>query len=777
MAGKSIELANTGGSFSRFLCEELALRSGLGESLSLTPGFDSRIDEELGSLLSSRLNTSRSRYPEGFGPAPADAHIHFLEAAPIERLIRAGTWAEDNPNARARHHFHDPAFTHNFPPGNRGLDDPPGFPGDTLLGEYVTYLLRGGDRSRWMQALLLDPTGTDPTVGNFEYRGRSAIDRVLNRPLSGSYPSDEAPRNLFALPDAERYLYRALTAQGEVERESFLALHFVSFGHALHLLQDSSSPGHVRNDFTKEHLLAAFSGTTFEGIGDKQFVAESVLRQVGVENDLARETGRDFSALWQGGGNGLTELVQRNVFSSGSLPGDVGLGSDDQYPLPLLPPTCELGAEAGTGVSAVHVAELPERSVFTGGPPTPTVSRSGRFVSGTTIARLGRCGYHAVRGSLTWDGPQSLILADESVQRDYLEFLWPQAIAYGAEMMALYYQRRIHAVPGANGSFRLANATMLPYEINPEAVEIVYQDALRERYQVNVVCTTSGDWVLSPASTPDGLGPVSDFSCQMPSSLPAMPENPDDFWVVVRGRHGERGASFLDEAFPMRASGWKTDDFVVGFEHQQSRLVIMDAVPNPSGNPTTIFRLSQTAVDPINGLGGPTQAALTPPTPVRDLSAEIATGLLNLGSVLLPQLPALTLFVDEHRRAPQAAWGRSNRRLLAGLLPRRSLPRLSRSWARRLRGGGGGGAVRHGGPLAGDEVRPVRGADARARRMARQWASTSRAVTSDARSTLGAGVGFALTTHPEEATRDNDGAMDRPRASPRFGPRMGVRSS
>jgi hypothetical protein len=184
---------------------------------------------------------------------------------------------------------------------------------------------------------------------------------------------------------------------------------------------------------------------------------------------------------------------------------------------------------------------------------------------------------------------------------------------------------------------------MVPYEINPEAVEIVYQDALRERYQVNVVCTTNGDWVLNPASTPDSLGPVSEFSCQMPSSLPATPENPGDFWVVVRGRHGERGASFLDEAFPMRANGWKTDDFVVAFEHQQTRLVIMDAVPNPSGNPATIYQLSQAAVDLINGLGGPTQAALATSTPLRDLSAEIAGGLIDLGSVAAPQVPALTL--------------------------------------------------------------------------------------------------------------------------------------
>src|SRR3972149_2193463 len=122
--------------FSTFLQQELDLPKGLDEPLAVQLGFDEAIDKEIGPINRSRLN--RSKNLTFFPKAPDDVYIYLnqrcsgspdpdcfsnLKRVPIAQLIRAGTWAEDNPNPRARHHFHDPTFEHSPPPGNNGVGD------------------------------------------------------------------------------------------------------------------------------------------------------------------------------------------------------------------------------------------------------------------------------------------------------------------------------------------------------------------------------------------------------------------------------------------------------------------------------------------------------------------------------------------------------------------------------------------------------------------------------------------------------------------------------
>ncbi len=205
-----------------------------------------------------------------FPYAPKDVRIFFkpncrddadfetcfrgLPRTDIRTLIRIGTYAEDNPNPRSRHHFHDPERGHGSV--GHGLDNSSAL-SDSLVGallvEGSTAYYRGGSWLRAIAGVLLAPLRPlFGGLGNFDLRGRSAVDRALNLTLGGSPASDASPGNRFALPDAERYLYKAITAPFEDERENYLALHFVAFGDVLHLLQDMGSVAHVRNDFRAE---------------------------------------------------------------------------------------------------------------------------------------------------------------------------------------------------------------------------------------------------------------------------------------------------------------------------------------------------------------------------------------------------------------------------------------------------------------------------------------------------------------------------------------------
>jgi len=102
----------------------------------------------------------------------------------------------------------------------------------------------------FLRALSRGTTSCIRGGGDFDFTGRSARDRALG--LDGASEADI--RNFFALPDAERYLYRSLTVERLDEREHYLALHFLAVGHVLHVLQDMTSPAHVRNDFVGDHL-------------------------------------------------------------------------------------------------------------------------------------------------------------------------------------------------------------------------------------------------------------------------------------------------------------------------------------------------------------------------------------------------------------------------------------------------------------------------------------------------------------------------------------------
>ena len=258
LALRAIVEAGRNGSTERYLRQALDLPLGSQEPLALQFGLDPRVDEDLITDFTNmrgiitRLNRSRSLDDEDdVGPveypfAPGDSLAFFdqscrnapdfdtcfaaLERASVARLIAIGTYAEDNPNPRSRHHFHDPERAHG-PSDNYGLDDSNLVPGrivDDVFADFVAAGYRGGS---WLRAIA-SFFGIS-SIENFGLRGRSAVDRVLNTTRGGGLASDEFPENLFALPDAERYLYRALTYPAKDERENYLALHFIALGHVL----------------------------------------------------------------------------------------------------------------------------------------------------------------------------------------------------------------------------------------------------------------------------------------------------------------------------------------------------------------------------------------------------------------------------------------------------------------------------------------------------------------------------------------------------------------
>ncbi|HZX36266.1 MAG TPA: hypothetical protein VFF54_07255 [Thermodesulfobacteriota bacterium] len=58
----------------------------------------------------------------------------------------------------------------------------------------------------------------------------------------------DTPTNEYDWQDARTYFYNALTGATDIERKTNFSLTFRSLGQVVHLLEDASQPGHVRND-------------------------------------------------------------------------------------------------------------------------------------------------------------------------------------------------------------------------------------------------------------------------------------------------------------------------------------------------------------------------------------------------------------------------------------------------------------------------------------------------------------------------------------------------
>lgn len=573
--------------FEKYLRENLGQPEGTVQQLGLYRGFDGATDGYLEGLRFQRsLNALElDRFP--FASADSNVAIVLNDDPddpmryPIEHLIRAGTFAEDVPNPRARHHFLDPEKLHEPPSGNRGLDNEGVVPVlDIALAEFLTSA-RGGNLLRAIGGLLLAPLeaipGVELDVGNFHGTGRSALDRALNRSLAAGVtaPSEETPENFFALPDAERYLFRAQTAPTRVEREHFLALHFLAFGHALHLLQDMGVPAHVRNDFVVDHLIGG--GASLErAAGENASFAQELesaplitsrpraflhsfapadgepapdLSRYAVAQSPLDASGFDVADFWgelpaadrpAGHVRGLAELANGSFFSRNTVSNDsvglIALG----YPAPNVPTGCGGDPDA----DPVWGVRLPRRAIdgsMVGG-------NRGRFLSSPLVPHLARCRFLGDALAAEGAGPfLGYTVGDSSVNRDYLELLMPKVVEYSLELMRLYFEPRIDVVPLGENRFELINRSRLRLQAEAEEVRAYFDDVEDSRSSVQI------------CSGPLDLGPGEKITCDLDdvtlSGAPA-PRSRGDFTVVIRGQLGERGTPVAN------ADAWETADFV-----------------------------------------------------------------------------------------------------------------------------------------------------------------------------------------------------------------------
>jgi hypothetical protein len=291
---------------------------------------------------------------------------------------------------------------------------------------------------------------------------------------------------------------------------------------------------------------------------------------------------------------GLAELVHDRFFSAGTL------GSlHERPPLPRCDPLPQV---ASSGSFSAFVDELPVRRALPLDPASEVVEppRLGRFLSSPLVPHLARCGFHGFQrpgATLSREGPLSFSVLDESVQRDYLEILFPLAIDYTTKLMDHYFTPRFEVVPvgksdpgdpEAPDRFRLLSRVPHPLRFDASAIEVVYETADPQNgggnhatAPVHCVSGSGGELVLPAAPSWERPGPVGDFACSMPAALPSPALRRGDFWIVLRGALGERG----EVGTPAEFDGGQKE-FVTAFRRVLGWQFAVTSSPSSVENPS-----------------------------------------------------------------------------------------------------------------------------------------------------------------------------------------------
>jgi hypothetical protein len=424
-------------------------------------------------------------------------------------FLKAGAHLEDVPMPRARHHFHAPIANPGVAPANpnAGLDNKTDHPNWAATIDYLTqkryelsFDLTGASAQR--RAL-----GTeDPNWGN-EYQ------------------------NYFAWPDSKASFIEALSRSDPNVRDHYLALTFVSLGHAVHLLEDMGVPAHTRNDFINGHYRSVLDfGNPFESWVEDQVKANA------------------DQCLWSGTGpvvfDKLAKYFDADVYvgaylGDGETPpeGIWGLAECSNYQFLSL--STVFGC-SGVKYQFPHPAKEHTSSLTEGN----KVYFNGANYGVTHLVRDSYTHYVAMRyGYGTYPLIDSTNTTDDAgVFEDYAGITIPRTIDYATGLINYFFRgrltvRRGSADPNITTDLVITNTSNnsgIPQVLKGGTFEIYRDDVNETRTQV-----PPGDITFIPPWTSTSVLPNDAGLTELVAQFAATPEEARNYVVVYKGQISE----------------------------------------------------------------------------------------------------------------------------------------------------------------------------------------------------------------------------------------------
>lgn len=410
-------------------------------SSSLCLAYDDKITHPHVTKLAIK-NSSLHYYAQKYlGLTKSSNNEIMINEKSVSEILKEGSELEDSPDCRAAHHFHNPLAAGDWEAGK--LTDS-FFVFDILIctsqGDYKYQADWATSNLTWATGYLsINPTEQD------------------------AWKLDD---NKWDWESARKYYYTSLTGLdylGEVvapdrkSRDEYLEKTLRAVGQVAHLLQDTSVPAHVRNDFSQGHLMV-FPQLSLpkKWVGNRY---EKYLRDNNEElpcwgEGVARYKGDNYylTNLWDSNqfsesfnGNiamdnlGLSEYTNMNFFSEYTAISSLyGMESFFPFPkaehldiVPDYPATGSLLKRPYIATTGEHPGEKVEHLAVA----SILIEPLRNFIKG------GGVGYF-------FTSPDNLpIYMDNKCHDAYAKRLIPRAIGYTADLIDYFFRGRIEVSP------------------------------------------------------------------------------------------------------------------------------------------------------------------------------------------------------------------------------------------------------------------------------------------------------------------------------------------
>ncbi len=353
----------------------------------------------------------------------------------------------------------------------------------------------------------------------------------------------------YSLKDARESLYKALTSTDQGDRNQAFGDLFLSIGHAIHLVQDSAQPQHVRNDMhcdadickEGESILKATFGS------DAKLYNPSLYESYIYEN--ANVT--DYSGLlpvelptarsyWKSLDNkGLAQFTNENFISAGTnfhLGTDGSILSDVNYTLPS--PTNLSGTEPIDQVYAKLNRPVPAQIAQFCGQLQSSCDIS--FVSTDVIDSYSvtsetnsrASSYSIFDQDLEEYGAQKLFTLNALNFRMDWKYLLPRAISYSSGLINYFFRGRLDIQPDPDnpGGYLVTNKSRYP--MSDGTLELFYDATDGNRYSV------SGASWSNVTMAPAGGNTIGQYPIQFNAPINPIPANSGQYMLVFKGKIG-----------------------------------------------------------------------------------------------------------------------------------------------------------------------------------------------------------------------------------------------
>lgn len=330
-----------------------------------------------------------------------------------------GSMYEDVPSPRARHHFYEPL-------SNEGLDN------YDVVSEAITSLIFWGSLFKY------------PNYYPMDMMGNSSFDQAVGLDQDIWAEPEPVGANKCIWSNVRHYYELAMSEGSEEDRKKNMATSLLIFGHICHLLEDTSVPGHVRNDFSWEHLCAGWNDNATQV--RKHFWDGGSPFETWIEGKLIKNRN---NLIWDYDG-AITPFSKLRDLWDTNICNHIGNQGSPEYG----PPPSTWGLAEATNYQFLSHSTIfkndgsnqvfphPAKSHTSPLPPVANIDGSyNYYIGGYGVTPLATVTYLSDKY-----GVGNAFVEDSAIFRSYANITMPRVLNYTASLINYFFRGRLEVV-------------------------------------------------------------------------------------------------------------------------------------------------------------------------------------------------------------------------------------------------------------------------------------------------------------------------------------------